>query len=133
MEAGVIPREFRDRKIVADPRIIKGISLIGQRLSTSVIDLDEITRAVNLSNSRFRHLFQQQIGLTPRRYHKLLRLQKAHDLLCTSFLSVKQVMVEVGWTDESHFCRDYKGIYGECPSRARFSAIRENEPQPRLA
>ena len=133
MEDRVIPREFRDRKMVADPRIIKGISLIGQQLSTSVIDLDKITRAVNLSNSRFRHLFQQQVGLTPRRYHKLLRLQKAHDLLCGSFLSVKQVMAEVGWTDESHFSRDYKRIYGECPSKVRFSAIEENASQPKLA
>lgn len=109
---------------VQDARVTAAILWMRQQLSAGDIDVNNIAKAVNLSGSHFRHLFQQHTGTTPRRYHKLLRLQKAQALLCASFLNVKQVMLEVGWRDESHFCRDYKRVYGESPSKVRTSGAK---------
>jgi transcriptional regulator GlxA family with amidase domain len=109
---------------VRDARVDAARVWIQQQIAVSDIDVDDLARAVNLSSSRLRFLFQQCTGTTPRRYHKLLRLQKAQALLRESFLNVKQVMVEVGWTDESHFSRDYKRLYGESPSKSRFTGMK---------
>jgi AraC-like DNA-binding protein len=46
-------------------------------------------------------------------------MEHAKRLLETTFLSVKQVMTEVGATDESHFVRDFKAHYGVSPTRFR--------------
>src|SRR5687768_3187080 len=46
-------------------------------------------------------------------------MQRARELLETSYLSVKQVMARVGVTDESHFVRDFKKACGLTPARYR--------------
>lgn len=133
MQTTIMENEFNNANSIRDPRVVRALARIEQQLSTGDIDIDQIARAVNLSSSRFRHLFQQETGTTPRRYHKLLRLQKAQHLLRESFLNVKQIMADVGWTDESHFCRDYKRVYGECPSRLRWSGAALKAKQSALA
>src|SRR5579864_4347902 len=124
MQTAVMQNDLHSEHLIQDPRIGVAVARIRQQLSAGDLDIDIISRIVNLSNSHFRHLFQQHMGITPRQYHKLLRLQKAQHLLRGSFLNVKQVMAEVGWTDESHFCRDYKRVYGESPSKVRSSGIK---------
>jgi transcriptional regulator GlxA family with amidase domain len=130
-----VPRgnEPAEKKSVQDARVSTAIAWMRQQLSAGDIDVNNIAKAVNLSSSHFRHLFQQHTGTTPRRYHKLLRLQRAEHLLRGSFLNVKQVMIEVGWTDESHFCRDYKRVYGQSPSKVRSSAIKLDVVQLTMA
>jgi len=44
----------------------------------------------------------------PAKFLRVLRLERAKELLETSYLSVKQVMVQVGVTDGSHFVRNFK-------------------------
>ena len=124
---------FCDTGSIRDPRVVVAIAWIEHQLAKGDVDINEIAQIVNLSSSYFRHLFRRQTGLTLHRYHKFLRLQRAHDLLCQSFLSVKQVMVEVGWTDESHFCRDYKRVYGSSPSKARSRDLKINTKQSNVA
>jgi len=46
-------------------------------------------------------------------------MKQAKELLETSYLSVKEVMVQVGVTDESHFVRDFKRSYGYTPAKYR--------------
>lgn len=126
-------KQREEEKAAQDARVAAAILWMRQQLSAGDIDVNNIARAVNLSGSHFRHLFQQHTGTTPRRYHKMLRLQRAQHLLRASFLNVKQVMIEVGWRDESHFCRDYKRVYGESPSKVRLSGAKLNEAQLTMA
>jgi AraC-like DNA-binding protein len=46
-------------------------------------------------------------------------MERACELLRTSFLSVKEVMALVGWADESHFVRRFKRVVGVSPTRYR--------------
>ena len=78
-----------------------------------------LAEAVNLSPSRLHQLFKRETGMPPARYLRLLRMQRARELLETTHLSVKQVMARVGVTDESHFVRDFKKSYGLTPARYR--------------
>lgn len=122
-----------DTASIRDLRVVVAIAWIQHQLAKGDIDINEIAKTVNLSSSYFRHLFRQETGLTPHRYQRVLRLQRAHDLLCRSFLSVKQVMAELGWTDESHFCRDYKRVFGSSPSKARSKDLKISAKQPTVA
>jgi hypothetical protein len=60
--------------------------------------------------------------MPPIRYLRLLRMERAKDLLESSFLSVKEIAYQVGLNDESHFVRDFKSTYGFSPAlyRSRF-------------
>lgn len=57
--------------------------------------------------------------MSPIKYLKLLRMEKAKHLLETSFLSVKEITYRVGINDESHFVRDFKKTYGKAPTQYR--------------
>ena len=46
-------------------------------------------------------------------------MERAKDLLESSFLSVKEIAFQVGLNDESHFVRDFKSTYGYSPALYR--------------
>ena len=57
--------------------------------------------------------------MPPIRYLRLLRMDRAKNLLESSFLSVKEIAFQVGLNDESHFVRDFKSTYGFSPALYR--------------
>jgi AraC-like DNA-binding protein len=58
-------------------------------------------------------------------YHKELRLEKAGQLLEGLSLTIKQIRLEVGYQDHSHFFRDFKKHFGMTPSQYRARYIIE--------
>lgn len=101
-----------------EPRIHRAIRLMTVDLRREM-SLDELARSLNLSASRLRHLFKDETGLSPVQYLKAQRMERAKELLETTFLSVKEVMLQVGVKDKSHFIRGFKKVYGLSPSQYR--------------
>jgi AraC family transcriptional regulator of arabinose operon len=101
-----------------DRRIELVISKIKSETATP---WDSITLAtlVNLSPSRFRHLFKQETGTSPAQYLKEYRLRKAEKMLRTTFLSVKQVLKHVGLGSNAHFVHDFRKKHGMTPTEYR--------------
>jgi transcriptional regulator GlxA family with amidase domain len=99
-----------------DPRIQRAIELLKPHHPATV---NEVATELNLSVSRFRHLFKQELKVSPTHYLKLARLEHARNLIASSFLRIKEVAALVGSNDVSHFVRDYKAQYGHTPSESR--------------
>src|SRR5215218_10747124 len=85
-------------------------------------DARTLGELVNLSASRFRHLFKQETGTTPGQYLREMRFRKAEAMLRTTFLSVKEIGEEVGLLSISHFMKDFKKRYGMTPREYRIAA-----------
>jgi AraC-like DNA-binding protein len=88
-------------------------------------DARTLGELVNLSESRFRHLFKQEIGTTPAQYLRELRFRKTELMLRTTFLSLKEIADELGLTSLSHFMRDFKKRYGMTPREYRVAALKK--------
>ncbi len=101
-----------------DPRVVKTIELIEGSLRAE-LPFDEIARSVNLSPSRLRWLFKHELGVTPAQYLKSLRMERAKELIESTFLNVKEVMSRIGMRDMSHFVRDFRKVYGLPPIKYR--------------
>jgi transcriptional regulator GlxA family with amidase domain len=108
-----------------DRRIQVVISAMESRISYQWNE-DELAQLVNLSTSRFRHLFKTNIGLTAAQYLKSIRMQKAELLLRTSFLSIKEIVNQIGMTSGSHFGREFKKLHGAPPRQYRTSIQRKS-------
>lgn len=106
-----------------EPRIQRAIRLMTADLRRDV-PLDKLAQSVNLSESRLRHLFKAETGVSPVQYLKTQRMLKARRLLETTFLNVKEVMLKVGAKDTSHFIRDFKKTFGLSPSQYRDKYLR---------
>jgi transcriptional regulator GlxA family with amidase domain len=100
-------------------RVSAVLSRIAEQKLASVSNIASIAISLNISSSRLRRIFKQKTGLPFGRYLKILRLRQARRLLQETHLSVKQVRIEVGLFDHSHFARDYKREFGESPSETR--------------
>ncbi len=101
-----------------DQRVQKAIRLMQEDLRRKFIP-GEIAASVNLSRAHLRYLFKAETGMSPAQYLRSLRMQEAGRLLKTTFLGVKEVMYRIGVSDESHFTRDFKKVYGSSPAQYR--------------
>jgi len=90
-------------------------------------DIPTLATLVNLSPSRFRHLFKQETGVTPAQYLKDIRLRKAEKMLRTTFLSIKQILKQVGIASNTHFVRDFRQKYGTTPTAYRRTLKRKQK------
>lgn len=96
------------------------ISLIAMLTHLSgELDAPRIAESAGVSCSELRVLFKRDLGHTPCRFLKRLRLERARHLLCAKPLSVKEVCGQVGYRDQSHFVRDFARAYGQSPRRYR--------------
>lgn len=115
--------------ITMDRRIELIISKIKKDTAASW-DISALAVLVNLSPSRFRHLFKQETGTTPAQYLRDIRLMRAEKLLRTTFLSIKQILKQVGIASNAHFVHDFRRKYGTTPTAYR-RAIRRKQKRRR--
>lgn len=104
-----------DSKTVAHSADLQAaIELLSQDLS-SPLRVADLARAVNMSPSRFAHVFKESMGVSPHRFRKQLRLEQARFLLDEKQWSVSAVASEVGYSNVSHFIGEFKRIFGQTP------------------
>src|SRR5215217_6312592 len=106
------------------------IELVISKMQTETAspwDAATLAAVVNLSPSRFRHLFKQETGTTPAQYLKDFRLRKAEKMLRTTFLNIKQILKQVGITSNTHFVRDFRQKYGMTPTTYRRTIKRKRK------
>src|SRR2546423_746053 len=94
-----------------DRRVRTAIDLMKMNLQTEIL-FDDLARSLNISPSRLRYLFKTQVGMSPSQYLKRLKMQRAKELVETTFLNAKQIMSLLGINDQSHFTRDFKRVHG---------------------
>lgn len=114
-------RSFSDLRAPTDHRI----ELLCRRLIHDSLCGESHARdaahALNISLSRFRHVFKEETGVSFARFVKLARLNRARRLLLGSRLRIKEVAANAGFNDVSHFVKDFKSVYGESPAKLRMS------------
>jgi transcriptional regulator GlxA family with amidase domain len=110
------------------PRIQATMSYLQDNLHRT-LTLADIAQSVELSSSRLCSLFKTQVGVSPIQYLKKVRLERARELLETSFVSVKVLAAGVGYSDCTHFMRDFKKAYGSTPSQACIYKLQRGRAQ----
>lgn len=79
----------------------------------------ELARAANLSNSRFRELFKQYMGMSPKQYILDMQIRKSKELLVSGDLCIHEVSERVGFPDSHYFSRIFSKKVGISPSEFR--------------
>jgi AraC-like DNA-binding protein len=72
---------------LTDRRLRFTCEKLSEKGSFSKIDAAEVAKALNISTSRFRHLFKQETGIPFARFLKLVRIAGARELLLNSPLN----------------------------------------------
>ena len=75
----------------------------------------ELASRFGMTEGHLRRLFRAAYGRTPRQYLAELRVRRAEELLRTSGHGVKQVALQVGFTNLAVFRRVFKRVIGHTP------------------
>ena len=82
-------------------------------------NVDAIVKHLGISRSAIYIKFKEITGLSPGDFIRRFRLKRAHQLLETSSLSVKEIMYMSGFNTASYFSKCFKKVYGILPSDFR--------------
>lgn len=79
--------------------------------------IEQLAREMGMSVSGFHHHFKAVTSLSPLQYQKRLRLLEARRLMLSEDLDAAGAAFRVGYTNASHFNREYKSLFGAPPMR----------------
>nr|WP_253204420.1 AraC family transcriptional regulator [Acinetobacter seifertii] len=82
--------------------------------SASFISLEELAQQVGLSRYAIIRLFKANVGLTPHAFQINLKINQARELLKQG-ISLVELAVNLGFSDQSHFHKAFKAHTGVTP------------------
>jgi AraC-like DNA-binding protein len=85
--------------------------------SNPSIQMTEIRDLVGMSAKRLIALFRAEVGLSPKAYARVRRLQAALRLLGRGPVGGARIAAEVGYFDQAHFVRDFESFTGMTPTQ----------------
>lgn len=70
---------------------------------------------VHLSPSHFRKIFREKVGLSPREYSKIVRINYAAQEVHRGIRSLTDIAYSLGYFDQSHFIKEFRSVLKVSP------------------
>jgi len=87
------------------------------RQTNGFIRMEELSDQVFISMRQLERAFKNQIGITPKLYMRLSRLNEVQrQLENNKALDFIQITYDCGYADQAHFIREFKNFTGEIPT-----------------
>ena len=104
------------------PELDKNVRIINE-IVDYIIDHQEITKVddivgrLNLNKRTLQRLFRLYVGVSPKWVIQRYRLHEAAERLADGeVLDWPSIVVELGYSDQAHFIKDFKAIVGRTPA-----------------
>jgi transcriptional regulator GlxA family with amidase domain len=111
------PASFRhELDGVADPRVRKAVHFMEQQLDHPPM-LPAIARYVGVSARQLERAFKTELGMTPMRFHRIMRLNYGRWMIDNKLENITQIALDCGFADTAHFSREFRAHFGMPPSR----------------
>ena len=94
------------------------------------IHVVDLAKKVGRSVAHFAELFRNTTGQPPYEYLTQLRMMRAFELLLTTSRSVREVALEVGFTDPEHFTQKFNRYMNISPRQVSRNARLESANRP---
>ncbi|WP_164775473.1 AraC family transcriptional regulator [Paenibacillus glycanilyticus] len=107
-----------DEPVAFDNRVFEVCDYVEKRLHEPPT-LDEMADFVSLSKEQLRTLFQAAYGISPVKYVRHVRLQRARDLLMLTSYPLKEIARMIGFQDQHHFSRAFQQAENISPQAYR--------------
>jgi AraC-like DNA-binding protein len=117
--------EIRCRGAVIDARIEAAVLRIESR--GGQVRVDSLPRAAGLGLRAFQTRFRAQIGLTPKEFARIVRLQAVLRALDGGVLPLAALATDAGFADQAHATREVRRATGLTPARLRTELRRDRD------
>jgi AraC-like DNA-binding protein len=115
-----LTRPLKAAALPAGPEAGFGLLLehIRDHFSTTLTN-QQMAAVVHMSTRAFERKFQQSFHVTPQQYLRKLRMRLASRTLVFTNLSLAEVSQQSGFSDQSHFTREFRRHFGRTPREYR--------------
>lgn len=83
------------------------------------LSLELLAEKVYLSSGYLSFIFKKETGMNLNRFIRVVRMEKAGELLSSTNMKVAQISESVGFANVSYFCRSFREYYGSSPESWR--------------
>jgi len=108
-----------------DHRIKSIIEFIKANINKK-LSLKELSDIFEISYCHLSFIFKKETGMTFSEYYRSLRIRYAKIRLRRSYLEIKEICYNLGYTDLSLFYRDFKNLVKKTPCEFRKSIESNN-------
>lgn len=105
------------KKSFSDTAVANCIRYIEANFCDCELDVKKVCSVGFISVSSLQRALAKCFGMSPKQYLIQLRMNRALELLTKNELSVKEISLACGFTDEKYFSRAFKKKYGYSPSQ----------------
>lgn len=97
------------------------MTVIRQMYSNPNIRISELASIACLGKKQFERVFLAMVGMNPKEYARIVRFQKSLKLMQNQpeSLSLAQIAYQCGYSDQSHFIREFRTLSGYTPLSLR--------------
>ncbi len=118
MEISRFSMDYTERHVGHNESIEQTVNYINEYFLTD-IDSTQLATMINYSYSRFRHVFKNVMGISPRQYIIKKRLEHAKRLLTSTKLSITEIGYQCLFSSTSFFIQQFKKNTGITPAAYR--------------
>ncbi|HWA72659.1 MAG TPA: helix-turn-helix transcriptional regulator [Polyangiaceae bacterium] len=106
-----------NRRRVSDARLTFAVNEL--RRSAGARRVRELAREVGVSERQLERLFDERVGVRPKLFARVMRMQHAVTLLRKRALPTQAALaIEAGYSDEPHLLRDFRELTAVTPREA---------------
>ncbi len=114
--AGEAPKPVRGG---LSPHVVRRVTEAIADAEDDALSLVEIAAIANLSPFHFAKAFKASLGVSPQRYQRRLRLERARALLASGGRTVLEVALAVGYESGQALSRAFRQEFGISPGKVR--------------
>ncbi len=100
------------------------------RTSGGAVRVDELAVETGWSARHLGAVLRREVGLAPKAAARVVRFDRARRLLACGGATVADVAARVGYADQSHLDRDFRGFAGAPPTRWLAEEVRNVQVPP---
>jgi len=101
---------------VDDPRLSAALNAID--MSAGSLRVEALAGSLDVSRKHLNTIFRQQLGMSPKAYARMVRFSNAVEAMqsgALGFASLADLAAHCGYSDQSHFNREFSAYAGESP------------------
>ena len=95
--------------------IAPAVEHINENFGTEAMNISHLSSLCGITPEYFRRLFREHFGDSPISYINKMKIKKAEELLSSGMYSISEAAYLSGYTDLSHFSREFKRHVGLAP------------------
>lgn len=100
--------------------VAEALEKIAGRYRDPALTVAGLAAEAHMSETYFRRLFQKDLGISPKQYLDVLRMERAKELLNAGYDTVSAVAEKVGFRDSKNFATAFKKTFGYPPSKQHY-------------